>query len=280
MKTRRLPRAAAVAAALAISCATATTALAIDSCKVKVDKKNGVILVDASNVVGTMQWGNEAGQENNAFFNSGACVVAGKGKKCQIADPMTLASKTPPPGCTLYLDDGTLACSAWIPGCTPSPRTGAGGLLKDSNGTTVGYSADQYAQFAIRDSAGIKLRLQVLTDGTGFSPSGYAYYTSNDCSGTMLMPPDNNMIKSVTILSNTAGVHAPTTGTLQNIQSILYSLGGINDQAGCDGYYGTGVTAFVAPHGCCGGVGFSSTMGAAVSVDLSPFVPPFHLEIP
>lgn len=110
------------AATLAIILIASTSAQAIDKCKVKVDKKTGVLVVSAKGVSGTLQWGAAEGAETEPFFNAGVCVVAGKAKKCEIADPATLAAKTPPSGCTLYLDDDTAPCSVWIAGCTPGGR--------------------------------------------------------------------------------------------------------------------------------------------------------------
>jgi hypothetical protein len=103
--------------------AIATPVGAIQKCKVKVDKKTGVIRVDASPTVGTLLWGVEPGAEINPLFNAATCVAAGKAKKCELADPATLASKTPPEACTLYLaDDSGIDCSVWIRGCIPGPR--------------------------------------------------------------------------------------------------------------------------------------------------------------
>jgi hypothetical protein len=107
-----------------MAAATLTVALpahAINKCKVKVDK-TGVITVDASGVSGTLLWGSEAGAENAAFFNAGTCVTGAKAKRCQLADPGTLDARTPPAGCTIYLNDDAAPCSAWIRGCTPGPR--------------------------------------------------------------------------------------------------------------------------------------------------------------
>ncbi len=101
----------------------AAPAHAIDKCKVKIDNKTGVLLVSASGVTGTLLWGNTDGAETETFFNAGSCVVADKAKKCEIADPATLAAKTPPTGCTLYLADDIAPCSVWIKGCTPGSRT-------------------------------------------------------------------------------------------------------------------------------------------------------------
>ncbi len=102
----------------------AAPAGAIDKCKVKVDKKTGLIRVDATGVTAPITWGSEAGQEVNSFANEGTCVDSGKAKKCELAAPATLAAKTPPDGCTLYLADGSANdCSVWIKGCVPGSRS-------------------------------------------------------------------------------------------------------------------------------------------------------------
>jgi hypothetical protein len=96
---------------------TASNASAIVKCKVKVDKKTGVINVDATEVGGPLTWGPASGQETNVFVNDATCNVGGKAKRCNLAAPATLAAKTAPPGCTIYLADGVAPCSAWIPYC-------------------------------------------------------------------------------------------------------------------------------------------------------------------
>ncbi len=112
-----------VVTAVALGLVLAVPAHAIDKCKVKIDKKTGVLLVKAKEVTGTLLWGDAEDAVSEPFFNAGDCVDGTKAKKCEIADPTTLAAKTPPAGCTLYLDDdGTAPCSAWIAGCTPGGR--------------------------------------------------------------------------------------------------------------------------------------------------------------
>ncbi|HXC51502.1 MAG TPA: hypothetical protein VN634_11495 [Candidatus Limnocylindrales bacterium] len=266
-------------AALTILCATATTAQAIDHCKVKVDKKTGVILVDASGVTPPLLWGSAAGQETNALFNAGTCVADGKAKKCQLADPLTLASKTPPAGCTLYLDDGAAPCTAWIAGCTPSPRSGTGALVKDSAGALIGYSADSSGMYAVREESGDTVRLAMLTDGSDFQVGGYVYYLSNDCTGAPLMPVDLSMIKQVAVVSSTLGIFGPGTGTSQLVGSVNFLVGIISDQAGCDSYFGPGVATFVAPHGCCELAGYSMSLGNGQTINLGQFVPPFSVDL-
>lgn len=276
---RPRPHVFPVLVALAFCLAAASEAPAIDSCKAKIDKKTGVVLVDATNVGGPLLWGGSAGNETTAMFNAGTCVASGKAKKCQLADPATLAAKTPPAGCTVYLDDGAADCSAWVSGCTPGPRQSAGAIVKDSTGAVIGYSAEAFAQYLVHDTGSALVRLTTNMDGSGFSASGYAYFTSSDCSGTALLPADNNMVKLAHVESNSVAYYGPSTVSPQMLGSNIAYLEGINDQAGCDGYFGPGRT-FVAPHGCCWTFGFPQPMGPAVSVNLAAFVPPFTTEIP
>lgn len=111
-------------AVLAAAVLFAPSAHALDKCKVKVDKKTGVIRVDAVDVSGALLWGDVAGVETHPFF--GACVTGTKAKKCELFDPeapaTALAARTPPPGCTLYLKDDEGSCSIWIQGCVPGIR--------------------------------------------------------------------------------------------------------------------------------------------------------------
>ena len=85
-----------------------------------------MIRVDAFGLSGPPAWGGDPGQATNGFFNAATCVKGDKAKRCELADPATLSSKTPPDACTVYVDDGTAECSAWISGCTPGPRNVAG----------------------------------------------------------------------------------------------------------------------------------------------------------
>lgn len=105
-------------ATLAVLVAT-LPAHAVTSCAVKVDKKTGVIQVSAKGVEGPLSWGGAADQTFGSFFNASECVSGSRAKGCELADPSTLAAKTPPAGCTLYVDDGVAGCPAWISGCTP-----------------------------------------------------------------------------------------------------------------------------------------------------------------
>lgn len=99
------------------------TAGAVDKCKVKLDAKNGNLLVSAASVTGALRFGASADAVSQSFFDAATCVAAGKAKECHVGDPATVAARTPPPGCTLYLaDDQPPTCSVWIKGCTPGVR--------------------------------------------------------------------------------------------------------------------------------------------------------------
>ena len=125
---------------LVASTATPTVAGAVEKCKVKLDTKNGNLLVSAGSVAGTLRWGPTADAVSETFFNAGTCVAAGKAKQCLVGDPATVAARTPPPGCTLYLaDDQPPTCSVWIKGCTPGSRalTPATSCAHVVNGVTI-----------------------------------------------------------------------------------------------------------------------------------------------
>jgi hypothetical protein len=99
---------------------------AVTKCKVKVDRKTGVIKVDARDVVGSMLWGGAAGEEASAFFNESSCVVGTKARRCTLAAEGTVEAITPPSTCFIHLaDDGAESCSAFISGCTPGIRDAA-----------------------------------------------------------------------------------------------------------------------------------------------------------
>ena len=99
---------------------------AVTKCKVKVDRKTGVIKVDARDVVGSMLWGGAAGEETSAFFNESSCVVGTKARRCTLAAEGTVEAITPPSTCFIHLaDDGADSCAAFISGCTPGVRDAA-----------------------------------------------------------------------------------------------------------------------------------------------------------
>ena len=104
----------------------APPARAVESCSAKVSRKTGVITVAAKGVTGTLEWSSSPGGSLSPFFNAGECVSGDKAAKCEIADPTTIAAKTPPGECTLYVHDSAGECAAWIPGCSPGLRGSEG----------------------------------------------------------------------------------------------------------------------------------------------------------
>jgi hypothetical protein len=258
---------------------TASTASAIDKCKVKVDKRTGVINVDASDVGGPLTWGPAAGSETYVFFNDATCNVGGEAKRCNLANTATLAAKTPPAGCTIYLADGVQPCAAWIAGCSPGARSAAGALVKDANGLTLGTTLDPSGQSALRDEGGTLLRLPVSFDGNGFVTFAGLLYTSANCSGTPLLGLDTAMVKSVYVLGTT-GYYAPAATSMQPFNSNLQVSGTFYaSQTNCDNNFGVGNSTFVPPNGCCLASVGSAPLGAAQTIDLSAYTPPFEVEL-
>jgi hypothetical protein len=268
----------AVAAYAALALLTTSTAFAIEKCKVKVDKKTGVINVDASGLGGPLTWGATSGSETNTFFNGGTCITGDKAKRCQLANPATLAGKTPPAGCTVYLSDGVTPCSAWISGCSPGARSAAGALLKDANGVLIGTVLDGFGSDVLRNENGTNVRLFVNTSGNGFLNQGALFYLTATCSGPVYAFPDASMVKNVTVYGTT-GYYAPTTSSTQTFQSSLQFGQGFLSQTDCDNNFGAGNSTFVAPDACCWLFSGTTAMGPAQTIDLSTLATPFHVEV-
>jgi len=256
-----------------------SSAHAIDTCKVKVDKKTGVLNVDAKGVAGPLLWGTKPGSETSSFFNAGTCVSGANAKKCQLANPATLAAKTPPRGCTLYLADGVQACSAWISGCSPAPRDGAGFLVKDTTGATVGFS-DTTGTVVLRNDGNAFLSIPLKADGTGFAASAFLIFASADCSGTAMVSEAPSPIKPVNMMSS-AGPAYYASGVISMITplSFLNANDSFVSQAACDFQNGPGNSTFVAPSSCCVPYLLSAQNASTLSTtNLAVFSPPFHLE--
>lgn len=273
------PRRAALLFAIAALALAPLPARAIDSCRARIDKKTGVIQVDASGVGGPLLWGSSSGAETNAFFNAGSCVAADKAKRCQLANPASLDSKTAPAGCTLYLNDGVAACSAWISGCSPGARRDTGVLLKDANGSTICTVLESNPANCVRDAGGTTIQMRSLYDGSGFESLVNLAYASNDCSGTPLMFPDASMARSVAVHGPTA-YFPPTSTSNTALQSQLYLASHYVDQTICDAVFGAGITTFQGPNGCCmpGAFGIFA-VGTAQTLDLSVYATPFKIEV-
>lgn len=264
---------ASIAALTLLFCvADAGPSHAIDTCRAKIDKKSGVILVDATNVGGTLQWGSAAGSENRSMFNAATCVADGKAKKCELADPVSVDAKTPPAGCTVYLDDGVAACSAWIPGCTPGARAAAGVLMKDATGKLIGYVADYLGLGVIHDTGTALVGLAMGSNGTNFTASGIYYFSAPSCAGTVLLPPDTNPVKTGYVRSDSIAYYGPPSGSMQSVNSQLH----INPSLNCSFIGGT----VVPPNGCCLNSSSSLVLGTAISIDLTAFTAPFVAEVP
>lgn len=100
----------------------ATGAWALTSCKAKLNQKNGVITVNAADVSGTLRWGWKEQMEVMEFDNATTCISGSAAKNCTLGAEGSADRITPPPLCTIYLEDSAGACSSYIPGCVPGSR--------------------------------------------------------------------------------------------------------------------------------------------------------------
>jgi hypothetical protein len=125
MSYRNQPYVQAAVLCFALVWAKSGAALDPTKCKAKVNAKDGVILVEAKAVTGSLLWGEQAGGEIFALFNnSGDCVAPGDPKKCQLGAAGTRERLYPPQGCRLYLKDtgDSSTCSAFVKNCSPGSR--------------------------------------------------------------------------------------------------------------------------------------------------------------
>jgi len=99
----------------------AAPAGAVERCKVQVGPQTGLLEVSAKNVAGVLTWSDTPTGAPHLFFDP-SCVADGKAKGCLLDDPVTLAARTPPSGCTIVVTDATSTCTAHVPGCTPGVR--------------------------------------------------------------------------------------------------------------------------------------------------------------
>jgi len=126
---RPLPLACA-ALAVAATLLPGPRAGALERCKVKVDPRDGTLLVSARGAAGPLLWGPSAAGATRPFANAASCLVGATAKACVLGDPGTAARITPPPLCTLHLSDGSGTCAAYLRGCVP----GARGDVEDAAG--------------------------------------------------------------------------------------------------------------------------------------------------
>jgi hypothetical protein len=151
-------------------------------------------------------------------------------------------------------------------------------LVKDGNNATVGVYDG--ASGAIYDAGSTKIRLQFM-QVTGFQQAFFfqTYQVANDCSGPQLLPYDPSLVRSGSVAGTTM-YYPPASGVMNNTTSILYRnlFNPVVDQTSCDAQFGPGNSTFVAPDGCCQLFANTVDGGAATSVDLSAFVPPFSVQ--
>ncbi len=116
------------ALALVATIAMVSAAQAVDVCKVRVGRRDGVLQVFARDVNGTLLWGESAGTATNAFANAATCVTGDVASDCEIGDPGTPEQITPPQLCRIHLaDGGPNSCSVYVKNCTPGLRSGVPG---------------------------------------------------------------------------------------------------------------------------------------------------------
>jgi hypothetical protein len=93
---------------------------ALSACKAKVSKLDGTLLLSAQAAAGPLFWGTDPTAATRAL--AGCQGEAASPKRCQLGDAGTLAARTAPASCIVYLADGSETCAAWVQGCTVGLR--------------------------------------------------------------------------------------------------------------------------------------------------------------
>jgi len=163
---------------------------AIENCKVKIERRDGTLLVSAKNVGANPRWGFMPGHQTSPFFNEADCFKNGKLRKCVLGGPGTAERITPPDLCTLYVaDDTSTDCAAYVKGCVPGQRkaAGAGGpVVEDSAGVTIGILLDATVNGATglrQHESGATMRFTVSHSSLDWSAVGIVYFEGPNCAG-------------------------------------------------------------------------------------------------
>lgn len=260
------------------------TVIAVESCKVRVDARDGTLLVSAKAVAANPRWGFTPDTATNPFANEAACVVGGSAKKCALGELGTAARITPPNLCTLYVTDASLAvCAAYIKGCVPGARdplqgppgpqgepgpqgvegprglTGPGVVVKDSEGTLIGVWIGEDNNIGggttLRSIGGVVVGLRIVTP-TLIGGTALLFYPTSDCSGAPFVEDGPlPLIASTGVVGSTVFYESGQAVAMQ-VQSLSNG-----------------------PEGGCTPTSGLRQVVATASEDLSGLVPPFHVEV-
>jgi hypothetical protein len=133
---------------------------ALSACKAKVSKLDGTLLLSAQGAAGPLLWGTDP---TDATRPLGGCRgEAASPKRCQLGDTGTLAARTAPASCIVYLADGSETCAAWVQGCTVGLRLVDESFPADDPRVRQGVSLENEGR-VLRFSA---VNVQVV-DGSG-----------------------------------------------------------------------------------------------------------------
>src|SRR5581483_638349 len=144
---RRSPCILTTIAFVACPLVLASQAPALDACKARIEPKTSLIRISAAKVSGALLWRASPSAPGSPVFDP-SCVKGTRATKCLLADPATLAARTPPPACTLVLADASSTCSAWVQGCVPGSRAAIDlvavivGTWQLHQGGTITFNAD------------------------------------------------------------------------------------------------------------------------------------------
>ncbi len=148
---------------------------------------------------------------------------------------------------------------------------GPGAVVKDANGVFVGVVFDRGApNFALRQAGDIGVYFVVTEEGIPESSLVHLDHESTDCSGPAFFPTNVDLslfrqgaVRGTTLYYASSPVVMPTSRSSSDSPVV-----------GCGG----GV--FIPPNICCQQTAPQTFPHyLAGTIDLSPFIPPFHVEV-
>ncbi len=164
------------------------------------------------------------------------------------------------------------ACQVQTPDGPPRPA-GHTLVLEDANGQILGPWDNEFLRVSVMTPNG---PAQLSVGGPNGFDDGWAfYYTSGDCTGSPLVIANETFPFVNGVLRNSTLYYAPRTGHPMTLGSRAY---GPSTAATCY----SGPYFFVPPDACCCTIANCPQYGSydyaePQALDLSTFVPPFHL---
>jgi len=158
-------------------------------------------------------------------------------------------------------------------------------VWRDANGVFVGNylrSPGGNNGLLVHDTAGRTIEVMLGEDGQLPWGEPTFYFTSGDCSGQRLLLVGDTGPEPVhgpDSFNEGIGYYAVGLGADATVASSLLTQDLFASQNDCDAWFRPGTSSsFVPPHSCCVHQQFGAYAHPALSLDLTAYVQPFHID--